>query len=484
MPTPYNSSRTLAPSLLRAVAWASLLCCAGGAQAQASDSKADKAGSTSSVTLYGILDAGVTHISGLSGGSKTHVVSGIMEGTRFGLKGTEDLGGGYRALFNLEARIEADTGSISNRPASGSQLPDRYPSAAQAATLAPASVTGIPDPVYAALKSKAVIPALQQLITGLNSQIANEFGVNVGSYGNRLFDRQSYAGLVTPFGAVLVGRQYTPAFETNATYDIMGTQSALAAGQIVAFPAVLEIRTSNAVSYRIQADGFAASAMTAYGNDGELIGKQTRHHGVNASYTADRYSVGLAYNTQNNEQGKKSLTTAVVGAYAKFGAGTLSAMALSMKDDNPAGLSAIKGSLKALGDGVAPQLTALKLDPGLALTLAAQAEKAVSDAYTEAFKQDGRLLHIGYRHVFGVNTVSVAYNQFDDRRPANADVRSFGLAYTLALSKRTDLNAVLVRYDNSATSQVAPGGNGYIGGFTQSGGTDSTGLALGVRHRF
>jgi predicted porin len=80
--------------------------------------------------------------------------------------------------------------------------------------------------------------------------------------------------------------------------------------------------------------------------------------------------------------------------------------------------------------------------------------------------------------------MSVAYTSYNDNGPANADVKSFGAAYTYALSKRTDLNAVVVRYDNSNLAQVAPGGNGYIGGVTASAGTGSTSVAFGVRHRF
>jgi hypothetical protein len=108
----------------------------------------------------------------------------------------------------------------------------------------------------------------------------------------------------------------------------------------------------------------------------------------------------------------------------------------------------------------------------------------IQSKFIDAFKQDGTLLHIGYRHVTGPHTMSVAYTTYDDKRPANADVSSYGAAYTYALSKRTDLNAVFVHYDNKNAAQVAPGGNGYIGGVTASAGTDSNAIQLGIRHRF
>lgn len=91
----------LVPTAMRCVALASALCCAGLAQAQTT--------TPPTVTLYGLVDVGITQVTGMKGGSVTQVASGIMEGSRWGLKGNEDLGGGYRAVFTLENRFEMDT---------------------------------------------------------------------------------------------------------------------------------------------------------------------------------------------------------------------------------------------------------------------------------------------------------------------------------------------------------------------------------------
>lgn len=424
-----STSLRAMPFVIKSSALACALCCASLASAQ------------SSVTLYGLADVGITSVSGLKAGTVTQLSSGIMEGSRWGLKGTEDMGGGYKAIFTLEARVELDTGSSSNRPISWPQLSDRF---------SQASLMGLPA-------------TLQPAVSGIDAALANEFGVNVGASGNRVFDRQAFVGLITPFGAVLGGRQYTPAFETNAIYDIMGTQSGLSAGQIVAFPAVLEIRTSNALAYRFAKDGISGSLMYALG---EVAGDSSKGRllGFNVNYKTDSFSVGAAHNAKKNELGQDSLTTTVLGASMNIGSGTASAMAIKITDDNPAGLSII-----------APMLTP---------QIGAGAAGLVQSAFLTAFKQDGTLLHVGYRHITGPHTISVAYTTYNDNRPADADVSSYGVAYTYALSKRTDLNAVVVRYDNKNLAQVAPGGNGYIGGVTSSAATDSTGLALGVRHRF
>ncbi len=73
----------------------------------------------STVTLYGLVDAGYNRVSGLRQGTANTIASGIMEGSRFGVRGSEDIGSGYKGIFTLESRVEAETGSMSNRPSSG-----------------------------------------------------------------------------------------------------------------------------------------------------------------------------------------------------------------------------------------------------------------------------------------------------------------------------------------------------------------------------
>lgn len=72
----------------------------------------------------------------------------------------------------------------------------------------------------------------------------------------------------------------------------------------------------------------------------------------------------------------------------------------------------------------------------------------------------------------------------DDRRNADADTTSYGVAYTYPLSRRTSLYGVLTRFNNSDSAQAAPGGNGYLGGVTATAGQDATSIAVGMRHSF
>src|SRR5205814_4100305 len=65
--------------------------------------------SNTNITLYGIVDAYVQAAHGAA--TLTRLQSGGLSGSRFGLRGTEDLGGGLRALFTIESGINLDDGT-------------------------------------------------------------------------------------------------------------------------------------------------------------------------------------------------------------------------------------------------------------------------------------------------------------------------------------------------------------------------------------
>ncbi len=80
-----------------------------------------------SVTLYGVVDVGVTYQRGkvgttdsnrdLYGGSyhsRTGMTDGIQSESRWGLRGSEDLGGGLSAVFTLESGFSASNGTSSH----------------------------------------------------------------------------------------------------------------------------------------------------------------------------------------------------------------------------------------------------------------------------------------------------------------------------------------------------------------------------------
>ncbi|MFM0594943.1 MULTISPECIES: porin [Paraburkholderia] len=64
----------------------------------------------SSVTLYGILDAGITYVNNAGGAHQYKFDDGVSYGNRIGFKGTEDLGGGLQAIFTLESGFHLGNG--------------------------------------------------------------------------------------------------------------------------------------------------------------------------------------------------------------------------------------------------------------------------------------------------------------------------------------------------------------------------------------
>jgi predicted porin len=97
---------------MKHIAAASLLACAGTAWAQ------------SSVTLYGVLDTNIEYVNKMSptapgtpgfpgaAASKIDMNTGGLSGSRWGLRGDEDLGGGNKALFVLESGFGVNDGRL------------------------------------------------------------------------------------------------------------------------------------------------------------------------------------------------------------------------------------------------------------------------------------------------------------------------------------------------------------------------------------
>jgi len=125
----------------------------------------------SSVTLFGTLDAAVVASRSGAPGAKTdkQVASGVSQGSAWGVRGSEDLGGGLRAFFMLEAGLDLDTGAAKSY-------------AGNPATATPTSSNGTS-------------------FTG--------------------FNRRSYVGLDTGgYGTLTIGRDYTPAYYAARNSDV------------------------------------------------------------------------------------------------------------------------------------------------------------------------------------------------------------------------------------------------------------------------
>src|ERR1700737_875083 len=66
----------------------------------------------SSVTLYGVADDGITYTNNQGGHANYQTFSGGLGGSKFGFLGSEDLGGGTKAIFQLESGYDLNSGKL------------------------------------------------------------------------------------------------------------------------------------------------------------------------------------------------------------------------------------------------------------------------------------------------------------------------------------------------------------------------------------
>lgn len=66
----------------------------------------------STITLYGLIDEGFDYTNNVKGEKLYEMQSGYVQGSRWGLKGNEDLGGGLKALFQIESGFDVNNGKL------------------------------------------------------------------------------------------------------------------------------------------------------------------------------------------------------------------------------------------------------------------------------------------------------------------------------------------------------------------------------------
>lgn len=374
------------------------------------------------------------------------------------------MGGGYRTIFELEMRLEVDNGSnTSTSPFVSSDLPrGTFPSTAPAPLVAPGSAA-----------YNATVAAQQQLQRTLTT-------VNAGGAG--LFDRQAFVGLVTPFGALLAGRMYTPGYEVLNAYNVFGDATI---GQFGQNYALLNIRTNNALAYRARFfEHLVLTAMYSFGGSETLLfGRNERtsapqssddFFGANARWTTDTYDVGIGYNRNNtldvtNNTSVKGLETLNVGASAKFGPTRLYAQFMKRKNDHPVfeGLPTVFNL--AQFNAVQPYLSFQDADATVG----------------QAGKTDMYAYHVGLGwRVAPDNTLAFAVNRGQDRRALGASVNHYAIGYAYEFSKRTMAYAAYAYVHNSANARMGINSAGYSGGFTTNSGYSPTVVQAGLRHIF
>jgi len=418
----------------------------------------------SSVTLYGIADAGL-HF----GNGSTKLVSGIADGSRLGVKGAEDLGDGYKAIFNVEARVELNTG----RQVAGNVSPEN----------GSALVRGLVFPVP--------VPALAPFAAGaMNASISATNPAVVVNTQNALFDRTSMVGLVTPFGAFMGGRMYTSDYEVIATTDPFETGTAGSWGTLNNGPAGLltagvAIRSDNAVQYRIQTpSGFGAAVMYGFKNSG-YIGTDKRFWGANVKYKANGLDVGIGYNNGEDQNGNSGLVDWTVGGSYSMDNWKFFAGYHSMKNDNSVLIPVLVGAWdNVIGPGLTAKANAAGVPVAVSGPLFAAYRTAFVNAITNNLHLDAASWTLGAHYRVGAGRIMASINHVNDKTAYDADATQYAVGYDYDLSKRTDIYTVASVINNKNSAQYAPGAASAPGGFTATAGDRAHAFQIGIRHRF
>ena len=214
---------------------------------------AGAASAQSSVVLYGRIDASIASQKTDVGGVTTvdngaQIRSGAHTGSRWGLKGSEDLGGGFKANFQLEQGFNVDNGE----------------------------------------QSAGSIPALAA-------------GGAAAAVTARQFHRQSWVGLSGGFGSLQLGRQYSTIDSLYTEHDPLAFSGYSAMGYAFNSGAYANSsRLDNVVYYSLPGmGGFNASALWATGeNKNGAAGTRKNLTGLQAIYASGPLSVGGAWENQ------------------------------------------------------------------------------------------------------------------------------------------------------------------------------------------
>lgn len=402
-----------------------LLCMSTTTQAQ----------STSGLELFGRMDVGLASFKGISDRTTTTVSSGISAGSHLGVRGEEDLGGGYKAVFVLEHGVSADTGGSSQGlPLSGIRIPDY----ATNAVTDPATAEGL----------------RQALGAYLVSQLEQPF-----------WGRQAVVGLITPYGAVLGGRTYSPAYEVFDRYDPMESGNVSDPYALLAVPVGLEVRIDRSVQYRIEAQGWTGALSWGAANATGFF-PVGRFHGLQLGYENNTFSIGYGYQARKNSLNDTALVNNTLGAWWKVNAFKFMGSYTTAKDKNPQGGLILQAGIAAnFGDALANSLDVLSV--------------------TRQLQVDSRVLSLGVQYQATPQWRLIAnHAQLHDGKLAQGDATLWGAAAEYALSKRTSVWGAWAHINNQADQQIAPMTSGTLMGFAGAPGQNTSALQLNVSHKF
>jgi len=272
----------------------------------------------------------------------------------------------------------------------------------------------------------------------LEGGMANDAGNGGGTNGAFNFQRRSTVSLSGSFGEIRLGRDYTNAFSTKATYDAygangMGTALNLYAGTVAGLGsgATTRVRADNMIGYFLPGNlgGLYGSVQYSAGETGNGATVGNKYTGFRVGYSAGPFDISGSLSSTQTATSDDFKTT---NLGASYNMGFAKVMALYDVHKY--------GALKYTTTGIS---TSVPMGAG-----------EFRAAYTRGNANGGTI---------GGN-----------------DANLFGLEYIHNLSKRTALYTQYARLKNSGASKATVG----TGPAITVNDASSTGYGVGVRHSF
>lgn len=221
----------------------------------------------SSVTLYGIADAYFgqkTTGVGAAKVSRTVVDSDGLANSRWGLRGTENLGGGLKAEFQFESLFDISNGATTQ-------------------------VTTVP----------ASAPSSQ------------------------LFSSQAWVGLAGDFGSLKLGRQVSPFHSfiglTNNLYDATAFSTTGTVWGLGNLPNYVG-RFDNAISYESPVfSGISGKLAMGFGEDKTALVSASKNVSLNIKYAQGPAVLGYSFQKQGGTGGTQDIKYKLIGGSYDFG---------------------------------------------------------------------------------------------------------------------------------------------------------------------
>lgn len=239
-----------------------------------------------SVTLYGIVDTGFgyqsssTSLGSTSGGhSAFKMINGVWAGSRFGLKGAEDLGGGTKAIFTLEEGFNSATGAMATNNLMFSRQ----------------AFVGVTNPTYGSLTAGRQYASYYQLLSSYSptTWLTGYFGAHPGDVD----------GLDTGYrtnNTLLYMSPVFYGFKFSGSYSLAGVPGSVnqgsswaAAIQYAQGPVGLAVGFSR-INNSTQGGG-AFGSDSATSNAGAQAGVSAVTNGYLTAQAQQRFAVGAGY---------------------------------------------------------------------------------------------------------------------------------------------------------------------------------------------